>query len=342
MESYIEDILLDLEARPEDPGISLRLASELYKIADCRQLLQVILDAVLTLTRMEFGFIALKKGGASYSVPVISKRPGLSSGIAGNDLIHWALHQSESKVFAQESFPDELAEPASTLGLRRILCLPFVCGLHRSNHSRRKPRSWGVLYTHSTNPVVDKQLPDAALNIFAGHAAMAMEREHLQYIATIDSLTGLYRRNYLWNRMEMEWSRALRHDRPVSVAMIDIDHFKQINDTYGHACGDQLLQQTALTLKKTIRKEDLLGRYGGDEFLLLLPETERSGASIIAERLREAVQLQGPGTISVGLCSYPEVQIRTIRHLVEKADLALLKAKSEGKNRVNCLSLNVV
>jgi diguanylate cyclase (GGDEF)-like protein len=163
---------------------------------------------------------------------------------------------------------------------------------------------------------------------------MAFENALLRRRVAVDTLTGVYRRHYLWKRIQAEWCRSLRHHRPLSIAMIDIDGFKKINDRRGHIFGDQVLRATARTLQRGIRREDLLGRYGGDEFLLSLPETDSAGAQIIVERLRTSVQSRGDSTVSIGVCSYPNEKTGDVRGLLELADVALLRAKSEGKNRV--------
>jgi diguanylate cyclase (GGDEF)-like protein/PAS domain S-box-containing protein len=160
--------------------------------------------------------------------------------------------------------------------------------------------------------------------------------------AMTDQLTGLGNRRKLYEAMEIEVSRAARHKRPYSVMMADIDHFKKYNDCYGHLAGDDALRFVADTLSKNKRKEDVVTRYGGEEFIALLPETDSAGAVVHAERVRELVKtLSAANTklkrglkISIGVATCNSgVKCKT-KTLISEADKALYKAKYSGRNRV--------
>ena len=144
---------------------------------------------------------------------------------------------------------------------------------------------------------------------------------------------------------QREIDRAVRYKRPLSVAMIDIDRFKVVNDALGHVAGDVILRQTAEKLTEGLRSTDVLGRYGGEEFLALLPETDRRLSRKVAERVRQAVaghnvQIEGRAvgvTVSIGLVTLqdlPEGAKPTVETLIEAADVSLYEAKREGRNRV--------
>ncbi len=165
-------------------------------------------------------------------------------------------------------------------------------------------------------------------------------------LATIDDLTQLYNRRYFFERFNQEMERAKRYQRPLSCVILDIDYFKQVNDTYGHLSGDQVLMDIAQILKNNCRQSDLAGRYGGEELIILLPETETAGAMIIADRIREMIEQHqtedGKGeiirvTVSLGVASLtgPELEgIDKNERIVQYADDALLRAKKEGRNRI--------
>lgn len=149
-----------------------------------------------------------------------------------------------------------------------------------------------------------------------------------------DSLTGLYNRRYFYEILEMEFKRARRNNISISLLFIDVDNFKKINDTYGHKYGDHVLVKLANTLKKEIRDVDIISRWGGEEFIVLLNDTDIDGSRVVAERLRVAVEkqkFQTDITISIGVTS-SDGSI-SIEKIVSLADDALYKAK-EQKNMV--------
>jgi len=164
---------------------------------------------------------------------------------------------------------------------------------------------------------------------------------HLEWLATTDALTGLANRNRFFAVAEVEMKRAERHGRPVAVLMADMDHFKRINDTHGHEVGDAVLKAFARLSRGVLRPQDLVARFGGEEFAVLLPETDRAGALAVAERLRaEAECLRGDGvppdlcvTVSIGV-SEIEAGERTPEPALSRADRALYAAKRAGRNRV--------
>lgn len=163
-----------------------------------------------------------------------------------------------------------------------------------------------------------------------------------EFLAQHDPLTGLHNRRAFLDQSKAAWAQTQRNARPLSVLMLDIDHFKQINDRYGHEGGDKLLISMSQQLLKTRRVGDLLARWGGEEFVLLLPETDLSQARLFAERIRQMVQefeeadLKGSirCTTSIGVAEYagdPHLDV-----LIARADARLYEAKTGGRNQVCC------
>ncbi len=164
--------------------------------------------------------------------------------------------------------------------------------------------------------------------------------EQLRELATTDSLTGALSRRRLLEIAEAELERAARYKHPLSIAMLDLDHFKTVNDTFGHAVGDEALRSVAATIRQALRKQDCVGRYGGEELTVIFPETEANDACAVGERIRAAVASLGlsnqgrdvPITISAGVASWRVGE--SLADTLKRADEALYQAKSSGRNKV--------
>ncbi len=184
------------------------------------------------------------------------------------------------------------------------------------------------------------------LGFLARHVGMVFENARLYESATYDSLTGMLRREAVFERLAQEIRRATRYGRPLAVGMADMDFFKLVNDNYGHPTGDITLKRVAQVLTGALRGTDFVGRYGGEEFLLILPETDLRSATEVAERIRgvlEAMACQSPDgksfgvTISIGIATLPLEsgdEPGVLERLVQQADEALMAAKARGRNRV--------
>ncbi len=166
--------------------------------------------------------------------------------------------------------------------------------------------------------------------------------------AQIDGLTGLWNRTYFDNRWTEEHARATRHGHPISVAVLDVDHFKSVNDTFGHPAGDAVLQGLAKIARREARNTDLACRYGGEEFVLIMPDTRAHEAEILLERVRAAVEAtvwprhpQRTVTISVGIVGATGVTPASAAEWIEAADRNLYAAKHGGRNRVVTTDLSV-
>ncbi|MCP3964623.1 MAG: diguanylate cyclase [bacterium] len=179
---------------------------------------------------------------------------------------------------------------------------------------------------------------DAPLLDLRIRSAFALEQT--RRMANTDGLTGLYNHRYMQERLEQEIERAERYERPLSVVMADLDHFKSFNDTFGHPRGDEALIQVSHTLRQVSRASDIVARYGGEEFTLVLPETTVEEARVVAERARQCVAALDLGrpphvprvTLSLGVASHTVGDSK--KALIEAADVALFEAKRGGRDRV--------
>jgi diguanylate cyclase (GGDEF)-like protein len=175
------------------------------------------------------------------------------------------------------------------------------------------------------------------------HGAMkrVSEEQQLRRAASVDELTGACNRRALLERLREESERARRHRNPLCVLMLDLDHFKEVNDSFGHRIGDAVLENVGRLLRGTLRAGDFAGRYGGEEFCIVLTDTPLSGARIAAERIRRQIAMQavcGPAGESVQVaCSIGIAEVdaaRDVMEAIELADRALYRAKAGGRNRV--------
>lgn len=181
---------------------------------------------------------------------------------------------------------------------------------------------------------------DTAINKLAQQQA----NNQLQHLSRTDHLTGLFNRGYWELSLIQELKRFDRYEHPSSLIMLDIDHFKKINDTYGHTIGDEVIRAVSRAIKEQVRGLDIAGRYGGEEFGIILTNTNGDGAYVFAERLRATIadaniyieNYEIKFTVSLGVAELND-ELRDHRHWIEKADQALYRSKEGGRNRVTLL-----
>jgi len=187
------------------------------------------------------------------------------------------------------------------------------------------------------------------LSLVAGQVALAIANARLytrtRELSVKDELTGINNRRHFQTMLQMEWKRAVRFHRSLSLIMLDVDHFKPYNDTFGHLQGDKVLKQIGGLLRRNLREVDTVARFGGEEFVLLLPDTDKRGAIAVAEKVRLLVEGHGfvnedraetrQVTISCGIATYPD-DVEEMDNLIDHADIALYKAKELGRNRIEC------
>ncbi len=168
----------------------------------------------------------------------------------------------------------------------------------------------------------------------------------LEKLAVTDGLTSIYNRRYLMDALEKEFQRAKRYGESFAVILIDVDHFKNVNDNFGHQMGDFVLRELAQILFQQLRGTDTVGRYGGEEFVIILPGTDLQGAASLADRVRCLVE-QHPFrwgdafariTLSAGVVAYPHPLLQSMDDVVQQADAALYRAKKQGRNAVQVMN----
>jgi two-component system cell cycle response regulator len=225
-----------------------------------------------------------------------------------------------------------------------VVALPF----------RMREEQCGVLYLRTVKGEPPLTSDDAEFADTAIRAAVAAiekaydfetvvsDKERLEFLAATDALTGCLNRRALLEALEREVDRARRYNLVLTLLMVDLDHFKHINDTLGHVVGDTVLSQLGELLRREVRSVDTVARYGGEEFVILLPETAAHGAMIFADRMRQRIAnyvFGDPGrpvriTVSVGVACYPDRAVESPESFIALADAALYRAKADGRNVV--------
>ena len=192
------------------------------------------------------------------------------------------------------------------------------------------------------------QYPELLARVRAGKRIVDLQKEllesnrRLELLSITDGLTRLHNHRYFQDELNRAFEESARYERPLSLAMLDIDFFKKVNDTYGHAVGDEVLKCVARLFRESIRSTDLAARYGGEEFAVMMPETDLPDAITFAEKIRSLIEATpiptqaGPvsATVSIGVASVPHVRIHQPQELVVAADKALYRAKKGGRNQV--------
>ena len=255
----------------------------------------------------------------------LSFQPG--EGIAGR------VFQTRQPILVTDARSDARFTAADRSFTDSIVCVPLIAD----------GEAIGVL--NVTNPATDRSF-DASdqdhLQMLASQAAGAINRARLYELASTDELTGLYVRRLILQRLQQEVRRFRRYGRAIAVAVLDLDHFKRVNDTFGHAAGDEVLQTLGqVLLDKTRRDLDIPGRIGGEEFLLIMPETHEAGALRACDRLRRAVEAEPifvedeeiRMTVSIGVAARESGE-ESSTSMLRRADRACYEAKARGRNQV--------
>jgi two-component system cell cycle response regulator len=232
----------------------------------------------------------------------------------------------------------------SPIDTRSILAIPF--------EMRGRPRGVFYLRTFAGDAALDEedqQFASAVIETAVGVIERAYDiveiqsaKDRYEFLAATDPLTGCLNRRSLLERLEGEFERSRRYGLALSILMVDLDHFKEINDVHGHLAGDDVLRRVGALLRAQLRNVDTVARYGGEEFVAVLPETSFDGALVLAERIREAIaeakfvheEIEFTVTASVGVAAPNKDATQTPQDVLAAADEALYRAKNSGRNQV--------
>ncbi len=333
----------DLDKTVKNLSMLYNIGRAMVHITDLKNLLKFILGEAIKTTEAQKGSLMLYDAALkrlvvrvvkglpdaraeeainSGAVECASFLPG--EGIAGQ------VFQTQKPIVANATGKDERYAERETSNVESILCIPLIAS----------DESIGVI--NITNKKTGKKFTNEDVDLLTAlgnQAAVAINNATLYEMAITDELTKIYIRRFFNVRLDAELKRSARYSREMSLAICDLDHFKLVNDEFGHQVGDAVLVKVAEAIKAAVREIDTPARFGGEEFAIILPETGLAGARIVAERLREAVAaarvegLPRPVTISVGLAVFPE-HADDHTAIIRAADAALYEAKRQGRNRV--------
>ncbi len=289
--------------------------------------------AILDEKKENASYIMFEKDGTRLDFDSLSIKDRLS-------LTRYVIEQCRT-IYIPDSkaedaeFPDKDVAKIPGHDERSILGIPLIL----------RDQTLGVLFLQANNPDAYTNDQIRLIETIANQASIAIENsqlfEKVQHMAITDNLTGAYNRHYFYAYGENEIARAQRYESNLSVVMFDIDHFKLVNDQFGHPVGDQTLVMVAQACAAVLRKADVLCRFGGEEFVIMLPETVLDKAVIAAERIRHAIAKKRLSTengevkvtVSIGVTEMRDKQAN-LQDLIAEADKALYQAKSEGRNCV--------
>jgi diguanylate cyclase (GGDEF)-like protein len=305
-----------------DAGLLLSKISELIcQLLDAQACSVMLLDAgrERLLTKAAYGLRTERMHSLSFA---------MGEGVAG-----WVVEHAQAALIddvTQDSRFVQLANARTPIA--SMVCVPLTA----------RGMAVGVVTATSGKPAAFGSHHLELLRFIAMTIALDIENVRLHRVSVTDGLTGAYNREFLSQRLPSEVTAAIARQWPLCVAMVDVDHFKSVNDTHGHAVGDDVLAEIAVRLRSAIRTGDILVRYGGEEFLLVLPRADSTQAWEIGERMRQRVSLTPTPVgalelhirISVGVAQLSDNDKDDPAALIRRADEALYTAKARGRDRV--------
>jgi diguanylate cyclase (GGDEF)-like protein len=315
------------------------VASGISMGGDLDTMLRLVLEKSVDVLSAEWGLLKLVDDDEEFlqsQVEVgghgkhIEKRLRINS-----DNIWTQALKTEKPVVAVRGDPDRSKWLPGDPEVSIVMAIPLV-------HNRRKIGVIGIFNPRHKRPFSKEEV---TLGVsLANQASVTIENVRLYNLAIYDGLTNLHLRRYFDIWLQKEFDRTRRYKGKLSLIMIDLDHFKNVNDQYGHQCGDEVLRTLGALIRDSIRSVDLGARYGGEEFAVILPETDLEGAMLFADRLRARVESTPirwdarlfPITFSAGVSTFSgnEKDITCTQDLIERADKAMYRSKEEGRNRV--------
>ncbi len=321
-------------------SLLLGITYSINTVQDFDQLLELIVDSAITLTNAERGFLMLfrKDGNIEFEVTrnIDEKALETEELKISRTVVNQVLTTGKS-LFLSDIYKDEkfrISESIEVLGLHMVMCVPLLA----------KEQLLGLIYVDSHSETENfTKLEERLFETFAAQASVAIENNRLYDSSVHDALTGLYNYSYLYARIEEEIIRSLGYKKGrISFVILDLDNFKSINDSYGHLFGNTILVKVAGLIKETVRKYDIPARYGGDEFAILMPDTDEEDARRVAEELQQRIRELRLSvakesiliTSSIGISTFPVEKIIDSENIIVEADHALFIAKGKGGNQI--------
>lgn len=348
MYETMEKTSKELDKQMFNLSILFNVGKAMNFINDLTKLLKLIIDKAREVTHCEKGSLMLLDEESSELMVRVVRGidPMTEEKIASGEIKCTTIKPGEGvagKVFKtgepiiMDDTQNDQFKHSATSRVNSILCLPLLLNgvpIGVVNMTNKKD---GEKFTKD-----DLEL----MTTLADQAAVAINNAQLYELAVTDGLTKLFIHRYFQQKLQSELRRSERYNHPTSVIITDIDFFKKFNDTYGHQVGDFVLEETARVFKRSVREVDIACRYGGEEFAVVLPETDSEGALLMAERIREDIEKHDfkdengktyKVTISVGVATYPD-NAKDNTSLVKAADKALYESKENGRNCVTSAS----
>lgn len=341
MAKYFNDMSLSVCHRIYIETFVKNLSSKLSRSIDIGEMAKILLEHIMQLTKSDIGVLYGLRDERFVKLSVIGvdetdKIPLVIDESYG--VVNLAMHNNQIMEISTDKSGFvwlNISTPFGTLKPEKIQIIPFSI------------ESKVVAIAILISPNIDisntnKSLVDTLRHTTATYISNAILHDKIKMLAAIDDLTQLLNRRFGIKRLNEEYSRSLRHGIPLSLIMIDIDHFKQINDNFGHDAGDDVLRFVARNLERGLRASDVVCRYGGEEFLIIAPGAGLNDAGKIAERIRVNIERSNIKfkdkelkiTISSGIATWPVSKSSNGAELVSDADKALYFAKEHGRNQV--------
>ncbi|MFW5782306.1 MAG: diguanylate cyclase [Candidatus Muiribacteriaceae bacterium] len=340
-----DEMRVNLKKKMNDLKILYEISQTISAVLDYKELLTEVMEIAIKVLEAEKGSIMLfddetemLRIEAAYGLPYEITQDTLINPNKG--IVGWVIRTGK---------PLLIYDTMKEAGFEKLKGRKAESGTLLSAPLKVKDKLLGVVNVSKSIPNTYNDSDRELFSAIALQAAIAIDKALLYRRAITDGLTKLYQHRYFQQRFEEELQRSQRYSKPISLLMMDIDHFKNFNDTYGHQVGDRVLKIVARIIEKSIRDVDIAARYGGEEFAVILPEMTSEGAEVPAERIRSNIENYDfyvddkvvPITVSLGVSTFPD-NASEKDQLIECADNALYYSKETGRNKVSVFSEEVL